>query len=214
MKKRDYFRFHIGDEFSRMTIVGMSGGYAECVCRCGNVKTVRKYSLRNGNIKSCGCFHKEIVSLVRTTHGMSNTKTYSSWYSMIQRCTNKNNINYAKYGGRGISVCKEWMESFVNFVSDMGSRPTGKTIDRVDVNGNYEPSNCRWATQAEQNKNKRKIVVWTIHGKKYDCLKDASLDLGVSIQTISNWCVGYTSKKGKLFPPKVGCSVNKILGFA
>lgn len=101
----------------------------------------------------------------RRTHGMSGTSTYRSWVSMVQRCTNPNNGRYSSYGGRGITVCDRWL-SFLNFDEDMGERPEGKSIDRYpDVNGNYEPSNCRWATPKEQGCNRRNNRLIEFGGK-------------------------------------------------
>ena len=92
----------------------------------------------------------------RLTHGMSNTGTYLSWRGAKQRCTNPNAASYPRYGGRGIEICSRWIHSFANFLEDMGERPEGMSLDRINNDGNYEPSNCRWATPSEQNRNQRK----------------------------------------------------------
>lgn len=102
---------------------------------------------------------------LRTKHNAYNTGAYKSYHAMIQRCTNKNNSRYDYYGGRGIQVCKRWLESFDNFLSDMGERGASLSIDRIDVDGDYTPSNCRWATAEEQAQNKRDIV-WAESGVK------------------------------------------------
>lgn len=127
-----------------------------CECECGNTQTVITRVLVKGQSKSCGCLHKERM----TKHGHNTVEhtsgEYSSWHGMKQRCTNPNDPRYQDYGGRGINVCGRWLD-FNNFFEDMGEKPTLKhSIDRIDVNGNYEPSNCKWSDDYEQQANTRK----------------------------------------------------------
>ena len=126
-------------------------------CYCGNEFVAEAHSVKSGHTKSCGCYHKKVVADKNTKHGMHDSTSYSSWENMIQRCYNPNATGYKYYGGRGITVCKEWKESYAQFNLDMGKKE-GKhlSLDRIDVNGNYEPSNCRWVTWDIQVKNKRK----------------------------------------------------------
>jgi len=121
-----------------------------CVCECGARVVVLGASLRKGRTKSCGCLARERA----TKHGMSRSRAYGIWKAMMQRCYNPNCSAYAYYGGRGIIVCECW-HSFVNFLIDMGEPPPGLSIDRINNDGNYEPTNCRWATPSEQNQNRR-----------------------------------------------------------
>lgn len=129
-------------------------------CDCGNRTVVKVAAARSGKVKSCGCLHREGLIKRSTKHGMGShgkrPPEYSVWIGMKDRCRNKNSTNYKNYGGRGITVCDRWMNSFVNFLSDMGHRPSSKhEIDRINTNGNYEPCNCRWASRSQNQRNKR-----------------------------------------------------------
>lgn len=123
-----------------------------CKCKCGKETKVRKCSLISGRTKSCGCFNIESSQ----THGMKKTKVYKVWDSMKQRCNNKNHKQYKNYGGKGIKFCKKW-EKFENFYSDMGE-PNGLTLDRINNDGDYKPSNCRWVSSKVQNNNTSRNV--------------------------------------------------------
>jgi hypothetical protein len=124
--------------------------YWDCKCECGNQTKVVGYDLTRGKTQSCGCVNK--------IHQKSGTKIYWVWGSMKDRCTNQNNVAYNNYGGRGVKVCDRWLESFENFYEDMKFKyREGLTLERIDVNGDYEPGNCKWVTREDQNRNKRKM---------------------------------------------------------
>jgi hypothetical protein len=143
---------HSGQRFGRWTVLSYShmascGSHWHCRCDCGTEKTVRGQYLREGRSTGCGCTR-------RVTHGLHKHPQYGSWLQMRDRCRNPNHPDYPHYGGRGIKVCKRWHD-FGLYLSDVGERPPGKTLDRIDNDGNYTPGNVRWATQKEQIANRR-----------------------------------------------------------
>lgn len=156
-----------GKTFGRWSVLRLDSrgkrgrAFWKCRCECGEIRLVRHDALTRSVSNSCGCLSRELSAERATTHGLcvnNNTngnRTYVSWKSMKQRCYDPNKDNYADYGGRGIRVCERWRDNFENFLSDMGERPPGTTIDRFNSDGDYKPSNCRWADLSTQNKNKR-----------------------------------------------------------
>lgn len=140
--------------------------YWDCVCDCGNRHAAETNLLRRGNIKSCGCWNKERSSIENRTHGETKTRLYRIWRAMIDRCERKKSAAYKNYGGRGIKVCERWREDFLAFKEDMGVPAKGLSIDRINNDGNYEPSNCRWADYKTQSLNKRSNVLYELNGRK------------------------------------------------
>lgn len=143
--------------------------YALCKCSCGVEKYIQKGSIRRGETRSCGCFHKKLLSQRELTHGegraSTRTKEYRAWCNILTRCSNPRIGCYKHYGGRGIRVCERWAMSYENFLADMGRAPSPKhSIDRIDHDGNYEPGNCKWSTQKEQVRNTRSNVNLTYSG--------------------------------------------------
>lgn len=158
-----------------------------CACDCGVQKEIDSNVLRQGDTLSCGCYRSEMKSRmireIRTTHGRSRSSIYSIWCKMRERCKNPKESSFSRYGGRGISVCERWDSSFENFLSDVGERPKGKTLDRIDNSGNYEPSNCRWATPKEQAWNTRRNRYFEADGETL-ILSEWAKRLGTSTDTI------------------------------
>lgn len=147
--------------------------YWLCVCDCGNLKEVRRDGLLSGRSNSCGCYHKDMIKTKNTKHGKTHTKLYRVLDSIKARCYNENNKQYKNYGGRGIKVCDEWLNDFQTFYDWAmfnGYKET-LSIDRINNDGNYEPSNCRWVDMKIQSRNKRSNRNYTINGKTH-CLMD------------------------------------------
>ena len=133
-----------------------------CVCECGGSKVATGHELASGDTRSCGCIKKEELALRARTHGMTRTPTYRSWQAAKERCHNPKSSNFDRYGAHGIEMCERWRNSFPAFLEDMGSRPEGMTLDRLDQCKGYEPGNVQWATPAEQSVNRgtTKLYRW------------------------------------------------------
>lgn len=160
-----------------------------CKCTCGTTKYISSRNLIRGNTKSCGCLKTENLirhNILNTRHGAAKngtiSKEYRNWSWMKDRCLNKNNTSYKKYGGRGISVCKRWLK-FENFLEDMGRRPAGKTLDRIDGRKGYCKDNCRWATPKEQANNMKSNLCVSYKGKT---------------KTLAQWCGGTNHSGGSI----------------
>lgn len=146
----------------------------ECLCECGNITIVGTSQLRPNRTTSCGCFQKEAVRNASLTHGMSSSAEYRTWNKIRERCYNERDKRYSDYGGRGITMCEEWRNSFEAFYRDMGKRPSSShSIDRKDNNKGYDKENCRWATRIEQANNKRNNAIYELNGK---------------VKTLAGWC--------------------------
>lgn len=160
-----------GHRFGRLIVLGYSHKDNNnkhcwiCQCDCGEKKTVQGCHLVSEQIKSCGCLQREFVARLNWKHGMNDTPEHASWMQMIRRCRDPKHIDYKDYGGRGITVCPEWIE-FANFYRDMGKRPVGMSIERLNVNGDYCKANCVWATDEQQQNNRRNNTFIEFDGKK------------------------------------------------
>lgn len=173
-----------GQRYGRLNVLKHDGlrkgrNFYLCRCECGTECSVLGTRLRSGKTSSCGCFHRERISEANTKHGRSHTTEYGIWTQMRARCERPSNHAYERYGGRGIRVCERWKE-FSKFIADMGERPSSEySLDRIDNNGNYEPTNCRWATRAEQSSNRRNNIRVTIDHKEVT-LSEAARMFGIS----------------------------------
>ncbi|HDY87992.1 MAG TPA: hypothetical protein ENH82_07765, partial [bacterium] len=160
----------IGMQFGRLFIEEYSHNnkqgkaYWKAKCSCGETRIILTSDLKSGHTKSCGCLRKEILLKCSFKHGLNRTPTYRSWSGMKARCLNPKEPAYKYYGGRGIKVCDRWLNSFENFYTDMGKKPEGLTIERLDNNGDYSPGNCKWATRTEQMNNTRHNTILKYNG--------------------------------------------------
>ena len=194
---RQQIKAEPGDRYGLLTIIEESSPYVhqgrsrrryKCKCDCGNESVVMLTNLRSGATTSCGCIKAKRLqqqAAASVTHGMTKTRTHYSWLRMKDRCLNPNATSYHRYGGRGISICDKWMNSFEAFLSDMGECPDGMTIDRIDSNGNYEPGNCRWATAKEQARNRNSNHTVT-HDGRTQCVAAWAEELGTQSYVIQD----------------------------
>jgi len=158
----------IGYRYGRLVVLGMApkeiwrnkNAHWICECLCGQQRIISGSDLESGNVNSCGCLKKEKIRNRSIVHGNSGHPLYGIWQGIINRCTNPRMPGFNNYGGRGIKVCKRWFDSFDAFVQDMGPRPSDNhSVDRIDNDGDYSPSNCRWASSSKQALNKNRRVI-------------------------------------------------------
>lgn len=182
---------YIDKKYNMLTVIGIADRrpkdkqwYLFCECDCGNTIRATPYQLKSGRIKSCGCLRHMSPAYI---DGKTNHPLYGTWFQMISRCENTNAIHYDRYGGRGIKVCEEWHDfwKFVEWSDSVGGRPDGYTIDRINNDGDYEPSNCRWADFETQSYNKSSNVFLTYKGKTLT-IKEWSIITGINHQTLLN----------------------------
>lgn len=201
----------IGDAPSKIAASGFEARCARVRCDCGIEKDVRAGDLRNGYANSCGCLQRELVADAsktrNATHGGcrrdNRSPEYTVWTGLLQRCHNPNDKNFSRYGGRGISVCARWRgeNGFPNFIADMGPRPTGLTLERMNNDGPYSPDNCAWATLKRQCNNRRSNRILEARGRAQTVTQWAR-ELGINPSVIfcrlrSGWAV-----EAAIFTPK------------
>lgn len=169
--------------YGRLSIIANAKGGWLCRCDCGTEKVVRAQALKSGSTKSCGCYQKSVRRQPRT-HGMTYTAIYRLWVSMKDRCYRESVPNYPFYGGRGIKVCERW-HTFTNFYADMGQRPDGHSLNRINNDGDYEPANCRWSKLSEQSRNTRRNRMLTLDGTTRSLIEWAELH-GLHPETLAS----------------------------
>lgn len=180
-----------GQTFGRWTVLQhISHGFWTCVCECGNTSKVNGKFLRAGKSKSCGCYKPLATRRKSLRHGHTTdrkaTPEYNAYQNMLKRCLDPKSERYPQYGGRGIEVCASWRDGFANFLADMGERPSPRhSLDRIEVNGNYEKSNCRWALVKVQSRNKTNTIMVDMGGRTIP-LAEACEILGLKYGTVHN----------------------------
>lgn len=183
-----------GKTFGNLTVIGRSSNDGRrvmwnCKCSCGEMRTVRAYSLTSGHTVSCGCIGSSRLTEHRLKHGQHKSRAHGIWGGMKGRCLNPKHPSFNEYGGRGITICERWLE-FENFFADMGHPPRNTSIDRIDNNKGYEPGNCRWATPSEQLNNRRNNVNITFQGKT-QTLTEWAEELRINVDTLYARIVRY-----------------------
>lgn len=158
-----------GQRFGRLTAISLAPDSKPtqwiCVCQCGTTVIIRSCNLRSGASASCGCLHRDGLADRNSRHRMTASREYGTWRSAKRRCFSPNDTNYKHYGGRGITMCDEWKNSFEAFYAYVGDCPPGYSLDRINNDGNYEPGNVRWASSATQSLNQRSNILITHNGK-------------------------------------------------
>lgn len=173
-----------GLQYGRLTVINRVDGdnsKCVCICSCGTIKTYWSSAIMGGRTQSCGCLRADIVPHNKR-HGMTGSPTYRSWQHMIDRCCNNSNPSYKDYGARGITICERW-SLFDNFLDDMGVKPEGKTIDRIENDGNYCPENCQWSDKTAQANNRRSSRIITHNGESLT-LAQFARKFNISIGTL------------------------------
>jgi len=203
-----------GSVFGRLTVREYLGrkihsSVWRCVCECGVEKEVMASALKTGNTKSCGCYQSERMASLMKTHGhASHVKpphpSYKIWDGIKQRCLNPKSKGFEHYGGRGIKICDRWRDNFEYFILDMGPRPTGWQIERDDVNGDYEPRNCRWIPGERQARNRRNNRIVAFHGEKIS-LVEAAERAGIPYKTVKG-----RIQKGWSVDRALSCPVDEV----
>ena len=198
----------IGERFGRWVVVAFHGRhrgtkYLHVVCDCGRQNVIQQKCLTRGESESCGCLAREIAAKQQTKHGHARrdphgrrwaSSEYKTWDAMLRRCRDVERPEWQDYGGRGITVCERW-QTFINFYADMGPKPPGLSIERIDNNGNYEPNNCKWATSLEQMRNRRCSIYLEVGGIRLPLMewsKRTGIRYGVLISRVRH---GWTPQR-------------------
>jgi len=173
----------IGKTFGRLLVIDQEGDRCTCLCECGRKKSFRTDNLRSGGTRSCGCLRNEVTSLVNTKHGRWKTREYRCWYNIRSRCYYPGNHSFHYSGGRCTVMCPHSNDSFLKFYEDMGPCPKGFQIDRIDNNGNYTPSNCRWTDILTNSNNRRTSHFIESNGERHTIAEWSRIN-GVNLNTV------------------------------
>ncbi len=217
MASRSNIEIFKGQKFNFLTMIKevdhhvTSGGHkhrkCEFKCDCGKIVHIQFSAVKNGSTKSCGCHSRKSASdrlkIFNVKHGMYYTSEYQVYLSMKQRCYNESHKSFIHYGGRGIKVCDSWLNSFDNFINDIGFRPSKDySLDRIDNNKGYSKDNCKWATRKEQSRNVRTNRIFEFNGQK-KCLSEWAEIIGVSQQNLYyKLCISKNYELGQLLKSK------------
>lgn len=192
-------------KYGKLTFLNVAGKSKDkhilwnMVCDCGQQDIFVASRVRNNNRIQCKPCSLKDIGKANTKHGMKKSSEYSSWCAMKKRCLNKNDKDYVRYGGNGINICAQWIDSFEAFYKDMGKKPFGFSIDRIDNTKGYTKENCKWSSRNEQQRNKSTSRVWVIKGIEFNSLGDAATYFKVQPQSVRRWVVGGFDKRRNTF---------------